>query len=68
MDVLLLLLEDLISSIVCETLPLIIFQVPIDEASLLESACIRFGPTDVGDTPSMLPDLKGENEKDRHLL
>lgn len=50
-------LDDFISSIVCETLPFIIRQVPIDVASLLERAAIRLGPTDVGEMPSILPDL-----------
>lgn len=60
--VLLLLLEAFMSSMVCDTLPFIIRQVPPDGASELERAAIRFGPSDVGDTPSMLPDLKWENK------
>lgn len=68
--------EDLISSMVCVTLPLISRQVPPLEllspaatapptelppppaALAVDNVDMILGPLDVGDTPSMLPDLK----------
>lgn len=52
--------DDLISSNVCETLPLINFQVPTVGVSLPASAAIKLGPELVGLTLSMLPDLNAQ--------